>query len=73
MHYQKYTTDELYAAHDAAQTFHGTIFNRMVADPDTGTYWKFLCDLEWEMAAMQNELTRRANPPERIFIQVEVA
>jgi hypothetical protein len=73
MHYRKYTLDELYAALDAAQMLHSIIHDNMVADTHTDIYWRFIGDLECQMADMQDEITRRANPPERIQIVVEVA
>jgi hypothetical protein len=72
MHYRKYTLDELYAALDAAQTLHGIIHDNMVADTNTEIYWRFIGDLECQMADMQDDIIRRVMPAERIQIRVEV-
>lgn len=61
MHYQRYTDTELNTALAAAQAFHDAVSDKMIGDT-TGTAhcWQFLSDLEWEIAAMQDEQARRA-------------
>jgi hypothetical protein len=69
MHYQKYSTEDIADALLAIDLLR-RIFTRLMAG-DTEK-WDFLGSLEAEDKAMRLELTRRANPPERIPIRVEV-
>lgn len=69
MHYQRYTDSELAAAIAGAETLLSIVHTPMSEDTDK---WLFLSELESELDAMKLERTRRANPPERIAIRVEV-
>lgn len=69
MHYQRYSTEDIVDAMIAIELLRRIFHNPMSLDVDK---WDFLCSMEAEYAAMQQELTRRAAPTERIVIRVEV-
>jgi hypothetical protein len=69
MHYRKYSSADIVDAMIAIELLRRIFHRPMSLDIEK---WDVLGELEAEYAAMQLELTRRANPPERIVIQVEV-